>query len=110
MPGDGELGMAFAAFIERNKNEAISRRSAHTRPFFAAMTPTWTLLLLVFVFWTYPACAAVIAYRIHGSSMENVKAAFETSLSEASKALGLEAMSLNMPDLGALKLRFRPEA
>ncbi|PQJ26881.1 hypothetical protein BSZ35_18300 [Salinibacter sp. 10B] len=74
------------------------------------MTPTWTLLLLVFVFWTYPACAAVIAYRLHGSSMENVKSAFEMSVRDASKALGLDGLSLKVPDLSALKLQFRTEA
>lgn len=63
------------------------------------MTPTWSLILLVFVFWTYPATAAVVAYRIHGSSMENVKAAFETSLNDASTALGLDALNLDSPNL-----------
>lgn len=97
--------MAFATFIECNRKEEISRRSAHINPSFAAMTPTWTLILLVFVFWTYPATAAVIAYRIHGSSMENVKSAFKTSLNDASKALSLDAI-----DLDSLNLRVQPEA
>ncbi len=73
------------------------------------MTPTWTLLLLVFAFWTYPAIAAVIAYRIHGSSMENVKAAFETTLNDISKALSPNALSLDSIDLEPLDLQFQPE-
>jgi esterase/lipase superfamily enzyme len=60
------------------------------------MTPTWSLLLLVFVFWTYPAAAAVLAYRIHGSSMENVKAAFETTMTDLSEALSLDAPSFDV--------------
>ena len=41
------------------------------------MTPTPTLLLFVALFWTLPASAAVLVYRMHGSSMENVKAAVQ---------------------------------
>jgi esterase/lipase superfamily enzyme len=74
------------------------------------MTPTWTLILLVFVFWTYPATAAVIAYRVHGSSIENVKAAFETTLNDVSKALSLDALSIDTLDLDPLNLQFKTEA
>ena len=68
------------------------------------MTPTWSLILLVFVFWTYPATAAVIAYRLHGSSMENVKSAFKTSINDASRALGIDSLSLDIPSVGTLTL------
>jgi hypothetical protein len=37
------------------------------------MTPTPTLILFVALFWTLPATSAVLFYRKHGSSMENVK-------------------------------------
>ena len=37
------------------------------------MTPTPTFILLVALFWTLPASAAVLAYRRHGSSLENLK-------------------------------------
>ena len=41
------------------------------------MTPTPTVLLLVALFWTLPASAAVLVYRKHGSSLENVKASLD---------------------------------
>lgn len=41
------------------------------------MTPTPTFLLLVTLFWTLPASTAVLIYRKHDSSLENVKASFE---------------------------------
>jgi hypothetical protein len=78
------------------------------------MTPTWNILLLVFVFWTYPATAALIIYRIYGSSIENVKDAFRTTYNDMSKALSLDLSSLRMPELGMPKLDSqapqRPEA
>jgi hypothetical protein len=63
------------------------------------MTPTWTLLLFAFVFWTYPATAAVIVYRLHGSSVENVKDALRTSFQAAAEALRLDLPSLRVPSL-----------
>jgi len=74
------------------------------------MTPTWTLLLLVFVFWTYPATAAVIAYRLHGSSMENVTSAFWTSVNDLSQALRLDGLSLGPLTLGPLNRPVQSEA
>jgi hypothetical protein len=74
------------------------------------MTPTWSLLLLVFVFWTYPATAAVIAYRLHGSSMENVKSAFWTSLNDLSKALRLDGLNLGPLTLEPLNRPVQSEA
>ncbi len=44
------------------------------------MTPTPTVLLLVALFWTLPASAAVLTYRAHGSSIENVKASLRQSV------------------------------
>ena len=44
------------------------------------MTPTPTLLLFVALFWTLPASAAVLLYRKHDSSMENVKASLQHSV------------------------------
>jgi hypothetical protein len=44
------------------------------------MTPTPTVILLVSLFWTLPASAAVLTYRKHGSSVENVKAALKRSI------------------------------
>lgn len=38
------------------------------------MTPTPTVLLLVALFWTLPATTAVLVYRKHDSSLDNVKA------------------------------------
>lgn len=44
------------------------------------MTPTPTVLLIVALFWTLPASAAVLAYRRHDSSIENVKASVRRSI------------------------------
>ncbi len=44
------------------------------------MTPTPTVILLVALFWTLPASAAVLTYRKHDSSLENVKAALQRSV------------------------------
>ena len=44
------------------------------------MTPTQTLLLFVALFWTLPASAAVLVYRKHDHSIENVKASLQRSL------------------------------
>lgn len=53
------------------------------------MTPTPIFILLVAVFWTFPATAAVLTYRMHGSSMENAKEAFKVSIKDASRTLSL---------------------
>ena len=74
------------------------------------MTPTWSLLLLVFVFWTYPATAAVIAYRLHGSSMENVKSAFWTSVNDLSNALSFDTLTLGPLTLESLNRPVQSEA
>jgi hypothetical protein len=37
------------------------------------MAPTPFVLLLVALFWTLPASAAVLVYRRHGGSLESVK-------------------------------------
>lgn len=44
------------------------------------MTPTPTLLLFVALFWTLPATGAVLLYRKHGSSVQNVKDAMRHRL------------------------------
>ena len=44
------------------------------------MTPTPSFLLLVALLWTLPASAAVLVYRRHGSSVENVKSAIRRPL------------------------------
>jgi hypothetical protein len=46
------------------------------------MTPTPTLLLLTALFWTLPATAAVLTYRKHGSSIENVTAALQDRIDD----------------------------
>jgi hypothetical protein len=74
------------------------------------MTPTWSLLLLVFVFWTYPATAAVIAYRLHGSSMENVTSAFWTSVNDLSNALSFDTLTLGPLTLESLNRPVQSEA
>jgi hypothetical protein len=74
------------------------------------MTPTWTFLLLAFVFWTYPATAAVIVYRIHGSSIENVKDAFRTSFNDASEALSFDLPSPRVPEFDTPAPQARSEA
>jgi hypothetical protein len=51
------------------------------------MTPTPVVLLIVALFWTLPASAAVLAYRRHGSSVENVKAAVRRRLSRLAEGL-----------------------
>jgi hypothetical protein len=38
------------------------------------MTPSLSLILAVAIFWTLPASTAVIAYRRHDSSLDNLKA------------------------------------
>jgi len=60
------------------------------------MTPTPTFLLLAFVFWTYPAAGAVIVYRMHDSSLENVKDAYKLLFNDVSEALSLEAPSFEV--------------
>jgi hypothetical protein len=54
------------------------------------MTPTPTVLLLVALFWTLPASAAVLTYRAHNSSIENVKASLRRSVARAFGRNGLE--------------------
>jgi len=44
------------------------------------MTPTLSLILMVALFWTLPASAAVLAYRKHGSSIDNLKRSVEGML------------------------------
>ena len=51
------------------------------------MTPTPTFLLLVALFWTLPASAAVLVYRRHGNSLENVKAAVQRRLDRMAESL-----------------------
>lgn len=54
------------------------------------MTPTPSFILLVAIFWAFPASAAVLTYRMYGSSMENVRDAFKISIRDASNALNLQ--------------------
>ncbi len=49
------------------------------------MTPTPTVILLIALFWTLPATSAVLFYRRHGSSMENVKAVMRFHLNRFAK-------------------------
>ncbi len=56
----------------------LTHKDLHT-----AMTPTPTVLLLVALFWTLPTSAAVLTYRAHDSSIENVKTALQRSLESA---------------------------
>lgn len=50
------------------------------------MTPSLFLLLSVALFWTLPASAAVVAYRRHDSSIENLKASLLETTTVAEKA------------------------
>jgi hypothetical protein len=47
------------------------------------MTPTPTLILLVALFWTLPASAAVLAYRKHESSIEKAKTSVHSAIENA---------------------------
>jgi hypothetical protein len=51
------------------------------------MTPAPSLILLVTLFWTLPASAAVLTYRKHGSSIENVEAVWKLSIKDAFEAV-----------------------
>jgi len=51
------------------------------------MTPTPTLILFIALFWTLPATGAVLFYRKHGSSMENVKEVLRYRLNRFSESL-----------------------
>jgi hypothetical protein len=53
------------------------------------MTPTLSLILLVALFWTLPASAAVLTYRKHGSSIENVKAVWKLLIEDAFETVRL---------------------
>jgi hypothetical protein len=57
------------------------------------MTPTPTLLLFVALFWTLPATAAVLTYRAHDSSMENVKASLNRSIEKVFGQTGLQVQA-----------------
>jgi len=82
---------------------------SHKTPY-TAMAPTPTFLLLAFVFWTYPAAAAVIVYRMHDSSLENVRDAYKLFFNDVSEALSLEALSIELPSIDSPTVQPQPEA
>jgi hypothetical protein len=51
------------------------------------MTPTPTVLLLVALFWTLPASAAMLMYRKHDRSIKNLRASMQRRFDRASEAL-----------------------
>ena len=51
------------------------------------MTPTPTVLLLVALFWTLPASAAVLVYRRHDNALSNVKVAVQRQLDRVAEGL-----------------------
>lgn len=53
------------------------------------MTPT--LILFVVLFWTLPVSVAVLTYRRHNSSTENVKSTLKRSTEGTSDALSPHA-------------------
>jgi hypothetical protein len=60
------------------------------------MTPTPTLLLFVFLFWTIPASLAVLAYRRSESSFDTLKASVHHSVERALNAIRVEQAWLRL--------------
>jgi hypothetical protein len=60
------------------------------------MTPTPTLLLFVFLFWTLPASLAVLVYRRSESSFANLKTSVHHSVERALNAIRVEQAWLRL--------------